>query len=280
MLNWLVECYTEVENTDRIIVSIKKQGYKYVDKRAIPGYMDIDDYFKPNCCLISYCSIQTAGEILRKSWYPGVFTNFNEYKCSQFYPLLSKYLFNNDYLMLPYGELLRRKDFLYDTLGSNDCIFVRPNSGFKVFTGTIIEKERFEKDINRLGYGDIPKEEIVLIAYPRNINREWRFFATKEGVITGSLYRQSNQKTLSSTFPEDAKLLADEIAKSNIYFPDPIISIDICEDKNGDFYLLEIGCFSCSGMYDCDTDILVEVASKEAIKAYEEIFPTGESNES
>ena len=46
--------------------------------------------------------------------------------------------------MLPYGELKRKKDYLFKLFGDNDFIFVRPDSGFKTFTGDVVNYNNYE----------------------------------------------------------------------------------------------------------------------------------------
>lgn len=271
-LKWLVEAYTEKEEMEEFVRSIKKLGYECIESTKIPSYMSVEDYFKEGECVISHTSIQTAGEILRKQWYPGSFCNFKEYRCSQFYPILAKYIFNSDYIILPYGDLLRREEFIFNTIGTNNCIFIRPDSGFKIFTGTVLEREKFALDLPRLGYGDIDPHELVVLAPPRNIKREWRIFATKEGVITGSQYHTEQGKILSKEVPKEVYDLANEIAIKGGYCPDPVFSLDICQSINDELKLLEFGCFSSSGIYMADTDLLADVVSKKAIEHYNNLF--------
>jgi hypothetical protein len=272
-LKWLIEAYTEKEEMEGFVKSIKNLGYECIETTKIPSYMSVDDYFEDDSCVISHTSIQTAAEIYhKKKWYPGTFCNFKEYRCSQFYPILGKYLFNADYIMLPYGDLVRRKEFIFDTIGSEGHVFIRPDSGFKTFTGTLLEQDRFEKDLPNLGYGAIDPSELVVLAPPRNIQREWRIFATKEGVITGSLYRVGEEKQLSKDVPQEVYDYANEIATKGGYWPDPVFSIDICRGKDDNLYLLEFGCFSSSGTYHSNSDLLASVVSKKAIEIYEDLM--------
>ena len=45
--------------------------------------------------------------------------------------------------MLPYAELSRCQDFLFNKIGRGDRIFVRPDSPLKLFTGQIATRETF-----------------------------------------------------------------------------------------------------------------------------------------
>ena len=56
--------------------------------------------------------------------------------------------------MLPFGELDRRSDFLFATLGNEDQLFVRPDSPLKLFTGQTISKSTFKKDLEFLEFSE------------------------------------------------------------------------------------------------------------------------------
>ena len=99
---------------------------------------------------------------------------------------------------------------------------------------------------------------------PKNIAKEWRFFVADGKVITGSLYKKGIEPCVEG----DAIEFAGKVA--GLYSPDRVWSLDVCMTESGNYYVLEIGCMSCSGIYACDTDKLVEVATHEAIKEFQE----------
>ena len=77
--------------------------------------------------------------------------------------------------MLPYAELPRFKDFLFDTLGRNDQLFVRPDSPLKIFTGLTISRSTFDKDYDFMGFYEFPVESLVVVSSPKTIRAEWRY---------------------------------------------------------------------------------------------------------
>jgi len=169
--------------------------------------------------------------------------------------------------MLPWGDLKRQKDFLYDNLAEEDTIFLRPNSGLKTFTGKLIYKELFDNDLNILAYKDPEDHEIVIAAPPRMVMNEWRFIVVDKEVVTGSQYRFMQQSILRLNDDQKALNLAQEIAIQD-YQPSLVWVVDICQTKSGNYYLLEVGCFSCAGLYACDLEIIVDKVSKAALKEW------------
>jgi len=84
------------------------------------------------------------------------------------------------------------------------------------------------------------------------------------------LYKDKGKSKLENKYPLNALMLAEQVA--SCYQPDPIWVCDICETYTGILYLLEIGCFSCAGLYACDTDLIVEAVNESAWKEYEELI--------
>jgi hypothetical protein len=171
--------------------------------------------------------------------------------------------------MLPRNEVKRRKQELYSLFGKEDCIFIRPSSGFKTFTGKLFTKEKFEIDWPWVEQFTEP-ENLVIVSTPKDIKAEWRFVVAENEVITGGIYRLDNKLLYKREYPNEALDLAKEIAKK--FSPDPMYVIDICQGADDNFYLLEIGSFSCAGLYECDMVPIVERASQVALKEWEEVY--------
>jgi hypothetical protein len=270
---WLFESDVFDENISRIIHEVKRQGMRadiahYIPLQSSQSYRDI---YEPYSCVIFYGSLNFASQLMRETnWIPGAYHNTPEFDCTSYYPYLGKYLLNSNYMMLPYGELYRKRDMLFDKFGEQDTIFVRPNSGGKVFTGKLVTRDRYEKDISQLGYYHIKPRELVVVANPRNLNKEWRFIVVDGKVIAGSQYRSNDEKNVSPEVSPSAWDLAEEIAGGR-YQPARAWSLDICETMAGNQYLMEIGCVSCAGWYACDPEPIVREVSRVALEEYEAI---------
>ena len=169
--------------------------------------------------------------------------------------------------MLPFGELHRQKEFLFEHLSGDRAIFLRPNRGDKIFTGKVIYKEKYDTDIDNYGFGQIDPSEIVVAAEPINLQAEWRFVVVEGKVITGSQYRENERVAIDAGYPPEAFQFAEKIAKE--YNPDPCWVIDVCLTKSGIYALMEVGCFSCAGLYKCDRDIIATEVSKAAFAEWE-----------
>jgi hypothetical protein len=270
---WFLETDVFSENLKRLHEEVVRQGMDlkiasyvpYEDDKGYKGLFDRDD------CVIYYGSLNFAAQVARETpWVPGVFYNRPAYECRSYYPALAKFLLNSNYLMIPYGDMLRQKDFLYQCVGIEDTIFVRPDRSDKVFTGKMIYKEWFEKDVDYLGFYGTKASDLCVIAEPRNVAHEWRFVVADGKVITGSQYVTDGKPGAKPEYDPKAWELAQEVADTK-YNPDRLWCVDICRTKQGNYYLLEIGAFSCAGWYYCDLEVIVREASRIALEMWREV---------
>ncbi len=269
---WFLETDVFHENLSRLIEEIQRQGMEakvasYVSEKET--YLDL---FDKDDCVIYYGSLNFAAQVRREApWVPGVYYNKHAYECARYYPALAKYdLLNRDYVMIPYGDLIRQRDFLIKMVGCQGCCFIRPNTGSKLFTGKVVCSEDWEKDVNYLGFYGAEPHEICVVAPPFNVEAEWRFVAVEGKIITGSQYRFANRTDVKPWFTPEALALAQSVAASG-YDPDPAWCIDVCRTRMGSYRLLEIGCFSCAGLYDCDLSVIVSEVSRVALKEWEDL---------
>lgn len=231
------------------------------------------------------------GRKLKKlSWVPGVYLDEKKYECTSYYPVFGEELLHSDYIMLPYGELMRRKDQLFFYFDKYDDIFIRPNSGFKQFAGTVLDQTRFEDGVKLAGFYDVEPELLVVVSGAKEIQKEWRFVIVNQEVVSGSLYRDwtIGPETLSSgTVTKDLILLnsksvseictdenALEYAKkvAKMYNPEPAWTLDVALKNDGDYKIIEIGCFSCAGMYGNDLSKVVKTVTDAAVTEWKTYF--------
>src|SRR5690606_27025884 len=189
---------------------------------------------------VFYGSLDFAQQVKREAtWVPAPYGNNDYFKCSHYYPYLGNHLLAESYTMMPIGDVHRLRHLIFQRHGDDDTIFIRPDSGGKIFTGRLLYKESLDHDLDYIGYDTIPESEMVVISSPRNIKAEWRFVVADNKVIAGSQYRRGGQKSISDQVDPKALKLAGEIASIG-YQPARIYTMDICQTLYGHFYLLEI----------------------------------------
>lgn len=297
---WLVELGLFTDTEDDLIKAIRKSGRTVKTIKYIPFddelIMHAQKLYDADSCVVFYGSLNFGRKLRSLPWYPGVYLNEKAFECTSYYPSIGNELLHSDYLMLPYGDLIRRKDELFNMFGG--LLFLRPNSGMKQFTGMVLGYPDFEEGVKLAGFYDVEPELLVVVSNAKQLLREWRFVIVDNKVVSGSLYRNwtigpdtiipgtttrdyvlMNSKSVTEGCADkDAYEYAEKIAK--LYHPDRAWTIDVCQHKLGEAYgerleykVIEIGCFSCAGMYGNDLDKVVEAVSVAAEDEWKEYQP-------
>ncbi len=273
--HWIVEDNVFHESIQPLKEEIKNQGMR-VEEVGLKHYFGEKSYdmYPENTCVLVYGSLQLCAKLRGKPWYPGVIATLDNYRCSTYYAHFGKYLLNNDYVMLPFNELYRRLPDLFSEKGEAGALFIRPDDGYKSFTGNLVYNGEHE-DALKLMEGSIeasidsssvcgqPKSSLVVVAPPYNVLKEWRFFVVDRKVITGSRYKTNGKLDIADGYDPVAFEVAQQIVDSTQWQPDPAYSLDICKTASG-YSLMEIGAFSCSGMYRASLPELVKAVSEVA----------------
>ena len=282
---WLIEDFDEDNSRLSLIEEVRRQGmqcevicpicYSYLPylSTKLPSGKRICDLFENDACVIFQGSLNLARQLQReKSWIPGVWCSLHNFKCSVYYPYFAKFLLNSEYFFVPVADLLRRKDELYRRFAVDTCLFVRPDSGFKTFTGRPIPYEEFSSDYEWMVEFSDP-DSLALISNPKPIDAEYRFVVAERKVIAGSTYRiDGDLKYIPVDLKSDRdrgawEFLDSVFEEKEIWTPDPVFVVDVCI-SNDNYYILELNSFSCSGLYACDLQAVVKSASDLAVKEW------------
>ena len=222
-------------------------------------YADIP-YSKDECVVfygpIKYIRTQNKG------FFPGAFGFSDNTNTSSYMSEINMDLFfNHDAIYLPFGAITHNKDKL-SKIFCND-IFIRPDSGFKTFTGisTTIDKLDFElssiKQISNPG-----NNEMCLISSAKEIYSEYRMVICDREVVTGSQYRWNGKLDVRIDVHHEAWACAESVSKLQ-WQPDVCYVVDIFMGERGP-RIGEFNSFACSGLYNCDLNKIVTAVSKTA----------------
>jgi hypothetical protein len=278
---WLLEDNVFSSNIDALKVGITKQGFSYEVEPEDSGHLlrgnEHAHLAGDDKCVIFYGSLNLAMMLSRsKDFNPHIFCTFANYECTKYYAYFGKFLLNKNYIMLPFGDLVRQKKFLFERVGQNGEMFVRPSSGAKIFTGQVVRLNTFNKDVELLGFYDVPPEAMIVVAPTQVIVNEWRLVVADKRVIACSRYEKGNVEAENYT-PNEVLQLAEEIVNTASFLgfePDKIWTLDICQDDSEErgesFKLLEIGSFSCADLYKCDVEPVVREVSRIAMEIQQE----------
>ncbi len=275
-VGWLIDASVTDAYHEDLAAAVTRHGHLVASiNRPQPPYVWEDVHsayrkqFPAGACVVVQADIDLVLRVLEDNlWTPGAFATVPHFFCSHYYAHLGRFLLNRDYIMLPYVELSRRRDFLFDTLGIDDRLFVRPDSPLKIFTGMTISRSTFDKDYEFMGFYEFPVESLVVVSSPKTITAEWRYVVADGKIVCGSQYMDGGNEV--SLPAEDSSAL--ELARAIVaqgYQPDPVWVLDICRSADGTYHLLEIGAFSFASLYGCDKDAVVQAVSSVAQAMHE-----------
>jgi hypothetical protein len=180
-----------------------------------------------------------------------IYYSNKRYNYDQISPFISGYCLNEDYNLLPLHEFENRFSVDFD----KKKIFIRPNSGSKSFSGTVLTPETFISELNMLRGWGLGNELIVYSSY-KKIDSEFRFWIIGNEISTYSEYKLGAGYDFKPSKPPKKILrLAEEFACGRndemLWAPDVSFTIDLCMCK-GKAKVVEVNALSTSGVYWCD----------------------------
>ena len=269
MLTWLLETCVHEDTSKVMMEAIRQQGFK-IEIVKYAAFGDYEINLDPQKPVIYHGSVEGCDFIQNETdLSPGVLIDPLQYECTGYYAALGDLVFNCDYVMLPFGDVLRRKEWLDAAFADDGCVFIRPNSWKKSFTGQVLDLRTWEGDSKNLGYTLIEPNDLVVVSKPYKIDAEWRLIVADGKVVTGSQYKENGNSRRSPQVPAEVFEFADRILGTG-YNPNKAWVLDVCKSGE-DISVLEIGPVNCCGLYLCNIFSFVRAISKCALEAWEEI---------
>ena len=174
----------------------------------------------------------------------------------------------NNGLFTTWGFLLRNYK---NIIPESDCLFIRPNSGGKVFTGFPIHKNNLTEEASKqMQLTGVDNSTLVQVNPANNqIHSEYRCIFYKGKFITGSMYNRGGNKEESSVIPSQVIDFSKEIAPHSCWdFP---FVCDIALLNDNSCKIIELNCITCSGWYHSEYTKIVECLNDWTYKAWKEI---------
>lgn len=264
---WLIEeCFSEPMTPIVDCLRSLQQEVRIVKPRPFTDCAELLPESFGEAKIMTLGSIQLLGKLNR--WLSGEagWANFQNFDCLTYYGYFGEYLLNNYYFVAPLNDverLMERQWALW-----NDQAFIRPTSGTKSFRADVYTPKTFQDIYNSLWGQD--KHIPTLVAYAQKVKNEFRFFVSRNQVIGGSQYRDSDGRyavaPLNGEVAEQAKEFANMVLKEVDWRPEPMFVMDVCIGPNGP-RVVELNSFSCSGWYATPPEpvlkAVIEVYSNE-----------------
>jgi hypothetical protein len=188
---------------------------------------------------------------------PGVFWGPTAFNQSAWFPWQGGRALNNDAVWVPWGEFVRRGADAWRPFAVDGRVFVRPDSGQKVFTGQTLALADFDRDVHALDVSSgVVAETLVMVCRPKPIDGdlEWRFWIGQRGVIASTPYSWEDDVERVPAPPAVCAMaegIARECAVDPSPAPDRVFVADFCL-SDGVPRLVELNSASSSGLYGAD----------------------------
>ena len=214
-------------------------------------------------CVVTYGThpfVRQISQHYARQWQPGAFSQIEKHSFSATSAHLGDLMLNSNYVILPYGEALRRG---FDMFG--DAYFLKPDSVTKAFTGFVMTREKFHTEVATL---NLYPELLCVLAKPIEIEAEFRFVIADREVVTGSQYRWDDRPDIRLDVLPICQELAAEVARHE-WQPDRVYVCDVALlNGRSQAKVVELNTFSSAGFYSCDTRAIVEAVSHAAYRDY------------
>lgn len=280
--NALLERHDEGFGFPRIDEAAKALGHDVYVTKYIPFSDSPQEFETANDWLmgrakavphIFYGSVEWLNQIERCGWFkqrgyiPGAYFKKEALKYSNYSsrPEFGDLMLNDDYLILPFGEIKRRLDWdihqgLRPPYFKSPKMFIRPDVVTKSFAGRVIDfasEEEKPESLNQ--YEKISDEELCVVATEKKIIGEYRHIICRNELIAQSQYRRDGKIDIRIDVEPECQRLAKFVSREE-YQPDTVYTLDTAMTEDGP-RIVEFNAFSCSGLYASDTMRIVRDVS-------------------
>lgn len=230
-----------------LLPTLDMLGYDYLDVKVVPFTDDFENPVVVSNPVVVLGTHSLCRIARNKGWIPGAYLteNFTYSAIMKHYDVL-----NSD------AQIVSIKD-----IGDlPNVFFCRPDEDNKIFAGALFTWSEFhiwKDEILSPGaeWHQVDKDTKLVIASPKDIEEEYRFFVVNGEIATASQYKAGMYKYLSRDIPEKVTSFVNEMI--GIWVPDECFVIDIAV-SNGSPKVNEVNCINCSGFYDIDLRSFLE----------------------
>ena len=167
----------------------------------------------------------------------------------------------NDDIILPACEVI---PFLESS--TVDTWFIRPALDLNHFNGQVIDRVEciaWLKDAMECassGSYQITPDLKIVLAVPKNIQAEWRWFIVDGKIISGAMYRCRGQLVKNRELDQAVILEAQKLAEGWLPHRNCVMDTALVDDK---LYVVEFNCINGSGFYGHDVSAIFTELAKD-----------------
>lgn len=185
--------------------------------------------------------------------------------------IFEKNMLNFNCVQYTFENLLINQHNIFQMLGIDNKIWVKPDSPFKPFEASLINKKWLSKTLEIIRKDSGELNPSCIISSPKDICEEYRFFVNKTRILSGSSYKNRGDIELYLPIAEDifnfaesmAELYYEKINFSYNYImskADHLWVLDVCRTKSGDMKIVELNSFYSAGFYSANIKEIIKGA--------------------
>ena len=258
-MHWIIQenLYRET-GLDELTLILKRLGIPFSLHKIIPFVGELLPDINPDNPVIVIGSYSINNIAKRKGWKPG-FIDIIQYDFEEQRRHWGIHMLNYDARVHCFGDIFDLEEEF----------FIRPTEDSKCFSGTIMSKEEFldwRHRILELKEDDgstITKDTKIVIASPKEILQEYRFWIVDGQIITSSLYKMGSRVIYSPIIDKSADWFAMSMIHPmclHSWNPARAFCLDIAMiEENGEvkYKIIEINNINSAGLYAANIPSLV-----------------------
>jgi hypothetical protein len=164
---------------------------------------------------------------------------------------------NRDFEVWPLVELAWNQEAIWRRLAdASGQVFLRPDDGFKAFTGKPVSREEFPDWYTARQAFYLPSDTPIVVSSPVTIHSEYRCFISHGRVLAASEYKPA----FSGRVPDDVVEWVEGIHQSSRETLS-VYAADVARTESG-LRVVELGCVPCLDFYEAEIEKLILEAER------------------
>lgn len=250
-MNWVIQDnFYSREGHERLLQALGRLDLPFTVVRLDPSNRQLVPDLQPSNPVIACGSTTMCQVAASKGWSPGSFLNEN-FDFRVWGPRFGEMALNSDAKVVRFRDV---RDWW-------PRFFVRVVDDSKAFPGAVMSWADFSARQKAVLSGirekgvSLEADTMVLVASPKDIQFERRFFVVDSQIVANSQYRVAGRPEFND-FPDEE---SDAFVRAAIerFSPARAFAIDVAGTPNG-IRIVEINCFNSAAFYACNVGKLVE----------------------
>lgn len=256
-MNYLIQSnLVKRDDLDRLVAAFQATGLSYKLAQIIPFshevFVDDQPFNDMDVPLVVFGSTTMLNIARQRRWTPGVWWSDDAFNYRTYTKMYGRHMVNAD---AEYATFSTVPQF-------SGHRFIRPVSDGKAFVGEVIGGQQYEtwRDAILALHIDTFASTPVLVATPKVLQLEYRFFVVEGKVRSGSLYHAGRHLMYRALEPDnEIDTGAWDYAQARVdqWQPDAAFVIDVAYMQDETYKVIELNCLNGAGFYHSDIEAVL-----------------------